>query len=277
MILCGVALADVANSYIAYLEAHRPEALKKFLERLKASSDAAQAEAVVFSFLQWQGTNPTVAEDVSSGGADFLCRPSNCDPFYVEVSSIDAEATAHHSSWPAVVRDGISGGSFRLITDQLHRKIVKKADQLRNLPAAGVLALTNSHIGAMALMGRHAATCLMVSDYKISYRLGDDPNNFRNVTDLKRSVFFRPDKRRGEITACRRSVSAALLMSISDLMTSAVGLLHPNPLIPFAASALESVPMLSVTNWPERASGIKTAWSRRGGEHLYYYHEEVKK
>jgi hypothetical protein len=268
----GVTLADVTNSYISHLEKYHPAHAKKFIDRLSADTDAAQAEAVVFFFLKWLGTSPTVAEDVSSGGPDFRCAPSKGLHFYVEVSSIDPNATARHSHWG----QSDHRGAFSLATAQLRGKVTGKAVQLSGLPDATVLVLTSSHIGALALMGRHAAMNLMVSDYSISYSLGDDPSKFRYVTDLKRSVFFRPDKRTGEIVACRRSVSAILLLSVSDLMTGAIGLLHPDPEIALPHDALGPVPMLCVTNWLERASGIRTAWSRRDSEHLYYHYERTE-
>ena len=270
----GFSSDRVTDSYISYLAAHNPVALKRFCERLAADRDAAQAEAVVFSFLQTQEAVPALAEDVSHGGVDFVCTPERCDRFYVEVTSVNPDATTRHSSLPNRIPDKLSGGAFSLITEQLRSTVAKKAPQLSGLPAARVLAITSSHVHACLLMDGYAAECLMLSDPKIAVSISN-PDHVRQVTDLKASVLFRGDNRTGEIIPCRRSVSAVLLFAVSDLQSSVVGLLHPCPAIPFQGFSLPWVPLVFVDNWTERATGIKLGWTLGSCREFVYYHERV--
>jgi len=117
-------------------------------------------------------------------------------------------------------------------------------------------------------MDRLGAEFLLLSDPMISAPLGGAPNRATQVTDLRRSVFFRPDKAGKEIIPCRRSISAILLVAISGIQADVVGLLHPEPAIPFAPSLFPQVPYLRVKNWPIVDSKIEVEWSITGADHV---------
>jgi hypothetical protein len=68
---------------------------------LNSDARAAEAEAVVFSFL-WSGrAHPDIFEDLSKGGPDFCCEPCGKTKFLVEVTSLESGAVARESSLPA--------------------------------------------------------------------------------------------------------------------------------------------------------------------------------
>src|SRR5471030_420133 len=62
-------------------------ALKRYNSLLRASPDAAHAEAAMYDFLDHCHLEPTNLEHPSEGGPDFECHRGN-DRFAVEVTSI---------------------------------------------------------------------------------------------------------------------------------------------------------------------------------------------
>ena len=67
--------------------AHLTGHCTQFLKRENSDPQAAQAEAVVFSWLRAEKVEPRLFEDAGTGGPDFCCAYSGSDRFLLEVTS----------------------------------------------------------------------------------------------------------------------------------------------------------------------------------------------
>lgn len=273
--LRGVTIGDVVDSYWIFLSRNRYDVhLELFKRRLNADQAAAEAEAIVFSLLWSAGIRPDIFEDPAKGGPDFCCEPRNNCKFLVEVTSLDSAAVAGASALPARITGG-DGGAFSLITPLLRSKATSKASQFGNSPLPRLLAITSSHHGAGLLMDQLGAESLLVSDPMISSRLGDLSGRSVQVTDLRRSVFFKPGKSGREIVPCRRSISAILLVMISGAQTDVVGILHPDPMFPFVPSLFPNIPYLRVKDWPIVDGRINVEWIGDENRAATFFHSRI--
>jgi len=272
----GVSINDVVDSYWIFLARNHYDAhLERFRRRLSSDAKAAaEAEAIVFSFLWSAKLSPDVFEDPSKGGPDFHCRPCKTEGFLVEVTSLESGAVARRSNLPETIT-GSGGGAFGLITPLLRGKATAKATQFGNAPLPRVLAIACSHAFSGILMDRLAAENLLVSDYMISVPFREPSKPAIQVTDLRRSVFFHWDKFTGKIVPCRQSISALLLVAISGIQADVVGILHPEPSIAFAPALFPQVPYLKVKNWPVVDERIELEWSIGGDGSATFLHERI--
>jgi hypothetical protein len=253
-------LDDVVRAYRQWLELKAPEHAKAFTQRLGSDPEAARGEAVVFSLLRSRGFAPFPAEDLSTGGADFLCHGNLSHGPVVEVSALRGDAVAQRSGLPKDIDTNTKGHWFSMITAVLWTKVSGKAGQLAGQTGSRVLAITLEHAYADFLMGAMAAKWLMCGESKISVPIEPTPGDVREVTHLNESAFFRFTKS-GEIESCRRSISAILLIGVEKDCSRVIGLLHPDPVVPLEYSAFFPIPFLAVTNWPiRRDDSIKTEW-----------------
>jgi len=214
-----------------------------------------------------------VSEDVSTGGADFLCK-SNKYEFITEVTCLEAEAVAAQSGWENKVPQNGSAGWFGMITHMLRTKASSKAAQLSGHSMPRILAITSEHIAADVLLGPHGAETLLTSDTKISVPIGNSINKTELVADLKDSVFFR--FRNNTIESCRRSISTILLISIFSDKSLMVGILHPDPNFVFPIKLLPSVPFLRMKKWPPENHNIETEWTIYSPKADEYYHRRIE-
>lgn len=271
----GVSVDHVVDSYWIFLARnHYDLHLEAFKRRLSSDAKAAEAEAVIFSFLWSAKLTPDVFEDPSKGGPDFRCRPRKTEGFLVEVTSLESGPVARMSNLPETIT-GSGGGAFGLITPLLRGKATAKATQFGNAPLPRVLAIACSHAFSGILMDRLAAENLLVSDYMISVPFGEPSKPAIQVTDLRRSVFLRWDKFTGKIAPCRQSISALLLVAISGIQADVVGILHPEPSVAFAPALFPQIPWLRVRNWPVVDGRIELEWSIGGEEHATFFHERI--
>jgi hypothetical protein len=155
-------LRDVLNYYRCYLSPDRDltEHCTQFLKREKNDPRAAQAEAVVFSWLRAEKLEPYLFEDAGTGGPDFCCARSGTHGFLVEATSLDSEMVSERSRLPAEIT-GPGGGPFALITEKLKAKAQSKAAQLAGHDMPTVLAIASDHAFASILMDTLAAEYLM--------------------------------------------------------------------------------------------------------------------
>lgn len=253
-----------------------PTHYKLFCKRLDTKPESSKAEAVTFSLLRSQFEDVTIAEDVSTGGADFLCVSEN-KKIIVELTCAESEAVASQSGWPNGVPEEGSGGSFGLITHMLRTKASDKAFQLSGYNMPRVLAITCEHVAADVLLGPLGAEMFFTSDTKIAVPINaGEPTNekIHLTTDLNDSVFFR--FRNGTIEPCRQSISVIFLISIFVDKLYVVGILHPRPQHNFPISLLPSVPFLRIRRWPPKNNGIETEWVIHSPKPTAFYHQEVK-
>ena len=240
---------QVEDSYVTFLQDHSAGHHRQFLNRHTDNPHAARAEAAVFSWLQSDGFGPKLSEDLSTGGVDFKCCRLGAQEFMLEVTSLDPEAVATRTHWPAQGTDRISGGFFDDDIRKLKRVVSRKADQLKNYPIPRVLAITSSHSGSGVLFGRKGAEALLIFKF-----LTSEPD-FENSAFMKRGS-------NGNVVPCRRSVSAVLLISVSTNPIEVVGLLHPDPVMPLDLRTFPDVPLVRIRNWPlSPDSRVEIEWN----------------
>jgi hypothetical protein len=247
---------EVIESYKFFLEIKYPSHYQNYCKRLNENNEAAKAEAILFSFLRNTVDRITLAEDVSTGGVDFLCI-SNQNQFMVEVTSLEAESVASQSGWPNSIING-AAGSFGMITHMLRTKVSSKTAQLSGYDMPRLLAITTEHVAADVLLGHYGAEALLISDTLLEVPIDKPIENVGVVTDLRDSVFFRFNK--GEIELCKKSISAILLVTILADRSLVVGVLHPGPAYQFPISLLPSVPFLRLKEWPPQERHLETEW-----------------
>jgi hypothetical protein len=248
---------DVIDSYKVFLEIKYRTHYQIYCRRLKENIEAAKAEAVMFSLLRNTIDQITLAEDVGTGGVDFLCV-SDQNRFIVEVTSLEAESVAIQSGWPNEIADGTTGW-FGMVTHMLRTKASSKASQLSGYAMPRVLAITSEHMAADVLLGPHGADALLTSDTKIKVPIGKPIDKAGVATDLKDSVFFRFNKE-GQIEPWRKSISAIILVTIFADRSLVVGVLHPEPAYQFPITLLPSVPFLRLSEWPPKNNALETEW-----------------
>ncbi len=269
---------ELVEAFKIFLEVKYQSHHKKYLDRLASDPEAARAEAVLFSVLRWARLDPVISEDVSSGGIDFLCHKDgkDCPAFFLEVTSLGADAAAGASGIPEAIPDASSAGWYKTIAKQLHRIVCNKTPQLsaRGLPC--VLAITTEHYSGEALLGIQAAESLLIGDTKISMPVGEAEAKISIITELKESAFFRPKKESGEIEACRKGIAAILLVQIYSKECRIVGLLHPDPTHSFSINLLSSIPFLRLRNWPPKDNRLSAEWVIASPEAAQFYYQSVQ-
>lgn len=266
-------VADLVKAHSLFLEIRHPNHHKQFQDRVNNDADAAAAEAVVFSWLRQQKLRPQIAESLSDGGADFLCEPEGKTPFVLEVTNLDRDAVERRSGWPDELDEAVR--PFAMITPNLQSKARGKARQLGKGGAPRLLAISLAHIAGSALLGTLAAEWLMTSDPKIQVPLAldGDPQPSQNVTDFRKSAFLRLQGR--NILPVRQSISAVLLIAVSKHQLETVGLLHPEPAVPFDYTILADVPFLRI-EWPIKDDLIRKEWVIGHPSPSRYYHTKVE-
>jgi hypothetical protein len=268
-----VSTADIIDSYKLFLNVKYPKHFQAYCQRLKNNLESAKAEAITFSFLRSTSVDVKLAEDLSTGGVDFLAK-SNHEEFIVEVKCLEAEAVAARSGWKNEVPEDGCGGSFAMITHMLRTKASGKAAQLLGHSIPRILAITCEHVAADALLGPHGAETLLTSDTMIEVPIGTPVDKVNLITDLKDSVFFR--SKNGQFQSCRRSISAILLLSIFADKSLVVGILNPDPVHNFPIKILPSIPFLRMRKWPPKNNMLETEWVIYKPKAEAFYHRRVE-
>lgn len=264
--------SEIIESYKTFLEVKYPSHFQRFCIRSEEDLESTKAEAVVFSLMRSIFQELKIGEDISTGGADFICTSKNAK-FITEVTCLKAESVANQSGISNHVPKDGAAGSFGMITHMLRTKASSKARQVSGYPFPRLLVITSEHRWADFLLGPHGAETLLTSDTKIEVPLGQPINSTELVTDMKNSVFFRP--KNGSLEPCRRSISAILLISIYANRSLVVGILHPNPKKKFPMSLLPSVPFLRLKKWPLENNQIETEWVIQRPAHAEFHHRIV--
>ena len=269
-----VSTAEIIESYKCFLEVKYPTHYKSYCTRLKNKPESAKAEAVTFSILRSNFDDVNLAEDISTGGADFLCK-SNDIEFIVEVTCIETESVVTQSGWKNKVphTPNKTAFSFGMITHMLRTKVSSKAAQLSGNNIPRILIITSEHIGADFLLGPRGAEILLTSDNKIKVPIGKPIRKVVLTTDLKDSVFFR--FKNGSLESCRKSISVILLLSIFTDKSLICGILHPDPQYVFPIKLLPSVPFLRLKKWPPENNKIEIEWVINTPKEEEFYHRKI--
>lgn len=269
-----VSTAEIIESYKCFLEVKYPTHYKSYCTRLKNKPESAKAEAVTFSILRSNFNDVKLAEDIRTGGADFICS-SNDVTFIVEVTCIETESVVTQSSWKNKVphTPNKTAFSFGMITHMLRTKVSSKAAQLSGYNLPRILIITSEHIGADFLLGPRGAEILLTSDTKIKVPIGKPIRKVVLTTDLKDSVFFR--FKNGSLESCRKSISVILLLSIFTDKSLICGILHPDPQYVFPIKLLPSVPFLRLKKWPPENNKIEIEWVINTPKEEEFYHRKI--
>jgi len=268
------------NSYSEYLHHGHPENAKRFDETRASDREAAVAEAIVFGMLQGFNVDPQINDQVKTGGVDFICCASRGplvrrlpqDRFVVEATSLSPDAVTGRSHIPNEVPDEISGGAFGLVTRNICNKAKDKATQLADYTMPRVLAIASSHAGIAALFNEATATWALVSDPHWKQEIGSSTVDTAEYTDLEKSVFMKlgPD---GTIVACRKSISAILLVAVHGNKSEVWGILHSEPAYPLNIAFLPDLPFVRTAQWPVADGKILTEWvvASPSGHGVYHF------
>jgi len=269
-----VSTAEIIESYKCFLEVKYPTHYKSYYTRLKNKPESAKAEAVTFSILRSNFNDVKLAEDIRTGGADFICS-SNDVTFIVEVTCIETESVVTQSGWKNKVphTPNKTAFSFGMITHMLRTKVSSKAAQLSGYNLPRILIITSEHIGADFLLGPRGAEILLTSDNKIKVPIGKPIRKVVLTTDLKDSVFFR--FKNGSLESCRKSISVILLLSIFTDKSLICGILHPDPQYVFPIKLLPSVPFLRLKKWPPENNKIEIEWVINTPKEEEFYHRKI--
>jgi hypothetical protein len=263
---------NVVESYREFLFVKYPTHEKKFCNLLKSSPQSAKAEAVIFQLLRLLFDDVVVAEDISTGGADFLCRADEME-LIAEVTCLEAESVTKQSGWENSIPEDGSAGWFRMITHKVRGKASTKASQLSGYTASRVLVISCEHIASDVLIGPHGAEVFFTGQPRIAVPIGDPIDSINTVTDLRDSIFF--DVNDGVVEPGRQSISATLLVSVFAHDASVVGILHPHPQIPLPVSLFPSAPFLRMRKGPPTEMEIETEWVAHKPNPWRYYHNPV--
>ena len=268
-------LEELIQSHAKYLRAEHPVYYDKFVLLVKADLEAAIGEATVFSLLRtYFRAEPQPADEPGKGGADFVCRKGTPDEFVVEVTSLKPESVAAQSDIPVSIDDR-ERGTFRMTTNQLFSTVKEKADQLADYPCPRVLAITSTHHASAHLLGPSGAEFLLTSEPTITYPIAGSGAAVTMTTNLRRSVFFGPGESGTQIVSRRRSISAVLLVALSDTQSGVVGLLHPDPVEKLKIEPFRDVPFLRLATWPIVDGAIKTEWIVSNPDAKIFYHAPI--
>lgn len=248
-------LAEAISEHRSWLRDHSPDHLAPFDTRISANPEAGEAEAAVFRFLRMSNLRPRPFESVATGGPDFLCEPVGAEHSVVEVTTLKTSTVTSKSglTHPAL-KVGAAHG-FNQITDTLLRGAVKKAPQLAGDPRPRILVIITRHCQGALVMGKRAAEELLTGTTSFSGPVGATAPpkaiaEFKTITDLENSVFFKPGHEGSTIEPARQSISAVLLGVLSDYDLCLVGILHPAAAKPFEHGTLPGVPFVRLSTWP---------------------------
>jgi hypothetical protein len=257
----------VIQSYAEYLHEAYPQNLDRFEQSRASDPDAALAEAVVFRMLQTMSVRPEIHDQPQKGGPDFICycnrgplhKPISEDRFIVEATSLTPDTVTRHSGIANIVPEEIGGGAFGLVTQNIVNKAKAKAAQLANYPMPRILAITSNHVATPALFNAATAMWALVSEVHWRHEIGSDVVDPAEYTNLERSVFLRPGPD-GTIEACRKSISAILLIAVYGDKSEVYGIQHPEPAYPLYVGWLPKVPFIRISPWPIIDGKIFTEW-----------------
>ncbi len=266
-------ISEVIKAHQLYLEVKYPNHYKKYCSLLKNQPESAKSEAVLFAVLRSIFKNVTIAEDIATGGVDFLCK-TNDSQFLVEVTCLETESVVKQSGLENGITEDCKTTWFSMITHMLRTKASSKASQISGKEIPRLLAITTEHIYGDTLIGSHAAECLLTSETKIQIPVNKPINEVGLATDLKDSVFFR--LKDGVFESCRRSISAILLIHILPDKCCMVGILHPDPIYILPIKHFRSVPFIRLKNWPPNNNQIETEWVIHSPTRAEFYLNPVK-
>ena len=251
---------DLVDNYKRFLEDEHPERVKSYRDLLNSQPASARAEAVTFHFLKANLKGVRVQEDPVAGGVDFQCK-TGTGKFMVEVKWLETESVTRKSGLKNESPLKRSSEWYSGITGKLFGTAKKKVSQISGYDCPRILVIACEHPQADMLLGTIDAEFLLTGEQKITVLpFSNQSENLDLETDLKNSVFFRYNKKIGQLESCRRSISAILLFSIFGANVFVVGILHSDPVHKFPIEFLSSIPFVRLKKWPPENSILEIEW-----------------
>lgn len=255
--------SDSIESILASYRSHLKQkygigALRKYEYLYDNNREAGVSEAIIFNWLCDMKQNPALLEDLSEGGADFICNQGKDSSFVVEVTCIGGQALLDKTGCHM-----LPGQLMALVslTTSLRNRVARKTSQLSDYEMPRVLIITSLHDGGYLFLNQDGAKKLLISDW--AYSISDQHSNDENClsTDLKKSIFLKPDgSDQSKIVACRQAISSVLLMPISGDRLNVIGILNPEPSYGLNIQAFPKIPFVRIKNWPVSNGVISTEW-----------------
>ncbi len=241
------------------------------------------AEAVIFGILDGLNVDPQINDTVTKGGADFICCASrgplikrlSQDRFVVEATSLSPDAVTDRSQIPNEALNETSSAAFGLVTRNICNKAKDKATQLGGYRMPRILAIASSHEAIAMLFNEATATWALVSDPHWRQEIGSSTVDSAEHTNLEKSVFMKPGPN-DTIVACRKSISAILLVAVHHGQSDVWGILHPEPACPLNIDFLPNLPFVRIAQWPIVNGEIRTEWIVANPSAYTAYHFPVR-
>ena len=257
--------ATVIKTHREWLQDFEAKRFKKWEQRLKDSPEGAIVEAFGRKLLSQHVDSVLPAEDVATGGPDFLCSRAG-KRFYVEVTCLsETTVTRKTGIAPDLTRRGRR--YYSPLTRAAFQKCVKKASQVRNLEFPCLLLIGTLHIPAACLCFHPSKLEeILVGKSHISWwidkRSGSTIGELKQCTDLNQSAFLRPhDKSNPRSGFARGSISGILFCGFGSLQPIVIGVLHPNPALPFDRDLLPRITFGEVII-DEAQSVLRVKWTK---------------
>lgn len=267
----GVAAASMQyiqpliNKYKLVLKTKDTQLLRRFCDRALYNPESCRAEALIYWFLSNCAVNVVINEHPREGGPDFRCGSEGRE-FFLEVTSLSADAVARESGIPNVARAGVE--ILSPISRTLFEKAISKVPQLARIGKPSILAITTEHLLGSAFMDETATRNLLTGREYFCVPIGEPKRPMWVETALEDSVFY---SREYDSPAdhCRRDISAILLVHITSSGLRPIGALNPAASFPFSAQALSSVLFFSVSQQPDVDSPVIRLERNNPGEPEY--------
>ena len=237
--------------YASAIQDHR-QWLKQFgeircgaWERLLANdSESAIVEACARQWLSLHVEKVEPAEDLSTGGPDFLCQKSG-ESFYAEVACLERKTVTEDISLQPMPDN--KAQCFRPLTRAVFRKCIGKAKQCGGLDAPVLLLIGTMHFqGSEICFNPDFLNDTLTGETYISWKsnlaTGELVEGPRNATSLSKASFLAPSKNDAmSFDFVRRSISGVLFCGFGLIPPVVTGILHPRAARPFNSELLAAV------------------------------------
>jgi hypothetical protein len=261
-------MTSFLDGFATELSAHRDwlrangetERLPQWERRLRDQPEAAICEALVRHYLAGRVDEILPAEDLSTGGPDFLCTTRG-ERFYVESTCMITKAVtaatelSPHAGGPA--------SFYRPLTAKFRDECRAKSAQCSvRKDGPCILAISTLHFAASALCFDEMKTGFVLTSEPLitgnfDEQAGEVVGPLYQSTDWKMSAFLRKCKANPLfLEEASRSVSAMLLCGFGCIPAKINGVLHPNPVRPFKPELLPGVRFLRLRENKDRTVGV---------------------
>jgi len=254
-------------AYRKWLESQSTSACKRFLTRIASQderlSEGALGEALAWNWLEPRTDKVQLNEDESTGGPDFVCACEDRS-YLVEVSTLTTDAVANATALPEFPTLGPRW--YRSLTRAILRKVIHKSPQASDLDLPYVLFIPTVHFQASTILVSTAhLEHILVGSTGIGGAF--DPvdgviGNLQNVATLDHPCFFETRT----LHPTRRHMSAVLVGGFGFVPPDCTigGVLHPDPIRPFAPICLPDTCLGRLEPWPP-ANGLRVVWELADG------------